>query len=619
MKPQKRSFFTLVCIILAYVCSFFYYQMWQFGVKGGDPLGYYTYLPATLLYQDLSTLNHTNLARAQQFKKPILESFYEDNGLVQPQENGNRVLKYTCGLAITVAPFFIIAHIVAPVLGYVPNGFSPIYLFAFYLAGLFYALWGLYILRNILLRYFEDSMVAWVLLLIGLGTNLYFFAVYHSVMVHATLFFLHVLVLYQTILLYEQPTRAKSLLLGIALGLIILIRPIEIIVVFIPLLWGLPNLKKSTLAHRWQFLKEQKQLLQLIIATTFFFGLPQFLYWFTTTGSPVYYSYGEEGFNFLNPQIIKGLFSYANGWLAYTPMMYFALIGLFFLYKNKGIFYPVLFFLIAHIYIIYSWWCWNYINGFGSRPMVEAYGLLSFPLAYYWDRIQSIKPLWILSIGISFLFLFLNIFNTWQFSKGLMWSESAKLEYYISMIGKTSMDYEDLIVYDCGEFQPDTLQLSNYTTLYWNDFEKEHSILPTTKTHRKLGNQSCHLTPLPEKVELFRKQAADLPISKGQYLKASVWAMKETGSTNIYESSILAIRFEDKNGKGIKTRRIRLNNKIANPTNNFWGNWEGFIWDEIYFFSKIPRLPKEAEVVLYLENKTNTSIYVDALKLEVTH
>ncbi len=61
----------------------------------------------------------------------------------------------------------------------------------------------------------------------------------------------------------------------------------------------------------------------------------------------------------------------------------------------------------------------------------------------------------------------------------------------------------------------------------------------------------------------------------------------ESGSANIYESAILATWFENKKGKGLKTRRIRLNNKIANPTNIFWGSWEGFIWDEVCFSQKV--------------------------------
>jgi len=617
MPSYKSSFSTLIFLIAIYVASFFYYSMWHFGAKGGDPLGYYTYLPATFIYKDITDLEKTNLARAQQFEQTLNGQYYEENGLAQQQENGNKVLKYTCGVAITAAPFFGIAHLLAPILGYTVDGFSPIYLFAFYFAGFLYVLLGLYLLRKILLKYFKDQVVAWVLLLIALGTNLYFFAVYHSVMAHASLFFLHLLVIYSTIQLYAQSNWKSALGLGIALGLIILIRPVEIIVLLIPVLWGLPNLKIDTLLNRWNFIKQHQPLLLLIIMTIFLIGLPQLLYWKVTTGNFLYYSYGEEGFNFLKPQIVKGLFSYANGWLAYTPMMYFALVGLIFLYPNKAIFQPVVFFLLLHIYITYSWWCWNYINGFGSRPMVEVYGLLSFPLAYYWERIRKKYYLWMTSIVLSLLFLFLNLFNTWQFSKGLLWSEAAKKEYFFSMIGQTKMDYEDLVVYDSGEFQPDTSQLTQSQLLYFNDFETNNSKLQFSTEYKISKQQSCYLNTLSERVEFFRRKMKDLELIKGQYIKTSIWAMKESGTVSIYESSILAIRFETNKGKGLKTRRIRINNKIANPSNNFWGAGEGFIWDKVVFFSKIPSLPAEAELVIYLENESTVPIYVDDLKVEV--
>lgn len=571
MPDNKPSFFSLLFVFVVYIFSFFYYEMWHLGAKGGDPLGYYTYLPALFLHKDITDLEKTNLARAQQFGESINPTYYEENGIVYLHSNGNRVLKYTCGLAITVAPFFGIAHLLAPIFGYTTNGFSPIYLFTFYFAGFFYVLLGLYLLRKILLVYFEDQIVAWVLLLIALGTNLYFFAVYHSVMTHATLFFLHTLVIYKTIQLYERPTWLNSVLLGIALGLIILIRPVEIIIVLIPLLWGLPSLKKETFYRRVRFLKKNWRLLMGITLTTALFGLPQFIYWYAITGSPFYYSYGEEGFDFLNPQIIKGLFSYTNGWLAYTPMMYFSLIGIYFLYKKRAFFYPVLCFLVLHIYITYSWWCWNYINGFGSRPMVEVYGLLSVPMAYFWQHIQKKKLLRGGSLLLALFFIFLNLSNTWQFSKGLLWSESAKGAYYFSMIGKTYLDYEDLVVYDCGEWQPDTTQFINYKTLYFNDFESSTPNLQFSTAFKKSKKQSCYLTSMPEKVVLFQKKIADLPLKKGVYLKASLSAMKLTGTPSIYDSSILAIRFQSKDGKGVKTRRIRINNKINNPANSFWG------------------------------------------------
>jgi hypothetical protein len=67
--------------------------------------------------------------------------------------------------------------------------------------------------------------------------------------------------------------------------------------------------------------------------------LPQIFYWKTLTGKIFFYSYTKEGFDFLHPHLKNGLFGFANGWLAYTPVMIFAVIGLIFLpkyFKKNG-------------------------------------------------------------------------------------------------------------------------------------------------------------------------------------------------------------------------------------------------------------------------------------------
>lgn len=74
--------------------------------------------------------------------------------------------------------------------------------------------------------------------------------------------------------------------------------------------------------------------------------MPQMLYWHYKTGMYIYDSYKNPGvgLDYLSPHIINVLFSYRKGWLLYTPVMIFSLIGFYFLYKKIGRFFmPVLF------------------------------------------------------------------------------------------------------------------------------------------------------------------------------------------------------------------------------------------------------------------------------------
>ncbi len=98
----------------------------------------------------------------------------------------------------------------------------------------------------------------------------------------------------------------------------------------------------------------------------------------------MFYTYGDEGFFFSRPALLKGLFSWRKGWLLYTPMMALALTGFVFLKKRiPQAFWPLLIFTFANIWIITSWWSWWYGGSLGMRPMIDSYALLALPLAAF--------------------------------------------------------------------------------------------------------------------------------------------------------------------------------------------------------------------------------------------
>jgi hypothetical protein len=148
--------------------------------------------------------------------------------------------------------------------------------------------------------------------------------------------------------------------------------------------------------------------------------IPQFAYWKFISGKFFYFSYGETGgsFYFNNPQIWKILFSYEKGWFVYTPIMFFAVIGIFLLRKNKGnLAWPIGIYVTLMIYVLSSWWCWWYGGSFGQRSMVDFYGLMAIPLAAFFEKVLSKAH--ILKIAGIFVFIFLvflNQFNIKQFN-----------------------------------------------------------------------------------------------------------------------------------------------------------------------------------------------------------
>ena len=141
---SKISHFVFFAILIFSISIRVYYIQEQsrqrhFCLTTYDGLGYYMYLPAGLIYNDVRQLNWL----------PAIDKQYSVIGGWQYQtikeKNGNFVFKYLGGTAIMQLPFFIMGHVVAKTWGYQADGFSPPYQYALVLAAFFYAFVGLFI------------------------------------------------------------------------------------------------------------------------------------------------------------------------------------------------------------------------------------------------------------------------------------------------------------------------------------------------------------------------------------------------------------------------------------------------------------------------------------------
>ena len=338
--------------------------------------------------------------------------------------------KFTIGMSIMYLPFFLIAHVTAYILGYTTYGYSLPYLLLICISSWFYAFLGLFYLRKTLLKYYNDATVTFTLLSVALATNLFHYVTIDSAMSHAYSFGLFSIFIYLTIKWYEQKKLKTALLLGLTIGLISLIRPTNALLATVFIFFNISSFK--SLKEKIQLFWIYKNHIFLIATFAILVWSPQLLYWKYLTGHWFYFSYGEEGFFFSHPQIIKGLFSYRKGWLLYTPLMIFAITGIVFLFKQKtnwGL--SVLMFLILNVYVVYSWWCWWYGGSFGSRPMVESYALLAIPLAAFFSFFDK-KTSYLRSVSLFVLVLSvaLNLFQTLQYNTCLHYDGMTKEAYW---------------------------------------------------------------------------------------------------------------------------------------------------------------------------------------------
>lgn len=409
-------------------------KLWTVGEKchraviNQDVANYYSYLPATFIYKDLSF----------NFTAKEGTSFNINCEIWTVPVEGKEhsyVVKTSMGMAYMYLPFFLMAHAYTSNFSdYPANGYSPPYEFFLVLASVFYLILGFFFLRKLLLRFFPDSVVAAVIILTLFATNLFYYGSSEPAMSHAYSFTLFIVFAYISVLWIEKEKWQMAIGLGIIGGLITLIRPVNILVFIFPLLYSVNDF--GDLKRRAQFCAHNYLHIIIIGVSAFIVIFPQLLFWKMNSGHWVYYTYAKEHFYFGNPHIIDGLFSYRKGWLLYTPIMVFSILGIVISYfNNKRFFWPLAVYLPIHIYVTYSWWCWWYGGSFGSRPMVETYALLAFPMAVWIDWVRKRKATLIGFTAIAILLTGLNLFQTIQKRYASIHYDAMTKEAYWSNFG----------------------------------------------------------------------------------------------------------------------------------------------------------------------------------------
>ena len=417
MIPKKLSSVAIIIISIFFLWKFLEFKRFkQTNFIDQDVIFYYSYLPAIFIHHDIK-LTFTDGGKEGNHFWP------------EKAPNGNTIIKMTCGMSILYSPFFFIGHGLAQLLGYETNGYSIPYGFALYLGTIIYVIIGFIFLRKILLLYFEEKIVALTLLTLGLGTNLFYQSTLEALLTHAYTFTLGAIFLFLTIKWHNKPTVIKSILIGLIGGLIVLIRPVNVLVVLVFILYQIYN--SASLKNKVIFFKSNFHYLLLILSASFLMFVPQLLYWHYITGNWVYYSYQKESFFFSNPHIAEGLFSYRKGWLLYTPVMSFSILGMLFLKKNiPEYFYTLIILFIVTVYVTFSWWCWWYGGTFSQRTMVDFYPYLSISLALFFKKLLESKFL-VPGLCLTAFFIFLNIYQTYQFKKSqIHWEAMTQKAYW---------------------------------------------------------------------------------------------------------------------------------------------------------------------------------------------
>jgi hypothetical protein len=396
-----------------------------------DALGYYQYLPATFVYNDVSKLEWFEVKETEyNLTGGYIYQFSELN-------NGNRVAKYFSGVAIMETPFFLLAHLYARISDYKADGFSPPYQYAIAYGLVFYFIIALIFLRKVLLNYFNETTTSISLLLMVLGTNLIQYVAIDAAMSHGFIFLLYSLLLYVTMKWHQSPSKKFAIAIGLIIGFSIICRATEAVMIFIPLLWGIHN--KESRKNKRNLLDLHKNHILLAVLFAFIAILPQIFYWKVVTGSFIH-NVGSK-WQFFDPWF-RVLFGFEKGWFIYTPLTIFFIAGFFFSGKYNFK-HAVIWFSLMNIWVIISWHQWRYGFTYSSRALVQSLPVFTLAFAALVNRLALSKMKY-LAILLGCFLIFINLFQIKQYNDGTLLGDGMNYEYYKAVFLKSSPTQEDL-------------------------------------------------------------------------------------------------------------------------------------------------------------------------------
>jgi hypothetical protein len=596
------AFWISAALIVA--SSVFYYPKWtkenSEATISWDVSGYYLYLPGALIYKDLKQLKWWEGIDAKYHPGPGM-------GQAFAHPSGNWVMKYPLGQALQFLPWFSVAHLLAEPLGYPADGFSRPYQAAISWGSLLIALLGLWFLRKVLKTYFSDQVVAMVLICLVFGSNYLEYAGITGAMTHNWLFTLYAILIFTTIQFYKRPGFAGAALIGLLVGWATITRPTEIISAIIPLFWGLNSW--SGLKNRLAFFADNFSKVMLAGLLTGGMIFLQLAYWKYAADEWIVYSYQDQSFTWFPPHIEDVLWSARAGWLVYSPMMIFAVVGIFMLRKRLPEIFPTVFaYCMIALYITAAWDIWWYGGSLGQRAMVQAYPLWAFGLGAFiqWayglnrQKILISTLQWAL-VALAGSCIYLNLWWSHQAHKGgLFVGEQMTRAYMLKVLGRFDVERDRLKLLDTRE-EFSGRERQNVREIFNQNFESDTSVNSSTELPIS-GIRSLILNK--------EKQASpefDLPIKSDEpgWVRAICTFRCDPREGDTWRMTRFLLRFR-MGDKIVKDRLIRLQRHVDGSETRL-----------IFFDTSIPDLPFDRVSILFWNAESDKTIRIDDLKAEV--
>lgn len=391
-------------------------------VLESDAKGYYAYLPAVFIYHDPNFGFFDEIEKNTYLDENL---FYDYRAFI----NGRYISKYYIGTAVIQMPLFLLAHLYAEMAGVATDGYSKPYMISITLSALLCLFTGLFFINKTLRQFTVSSQIRALILFVSVfGTNLFYYAISEPGMSHIYSFALISSFFYFLVRYFDDLKASRLHILALLLGLIILVRPVNgLVLLALPLAAGnYTRLKNGILV-----LFRNLRVLSGSVAIVLVILSLQLLFYKLSTGSYLVYSYTGEGFDFTNPHFFKILFSFKKGLFLYTPVYFLAFLGGIFLWKSQRFrFLSWMLFFIVITWVFSSWSNWWYGGSFSSRVYIEYLPVFMFVLALALMKITSQNIRKSLVVSLLLLVVICQI-QTYQYRYNhIHWSDMDKQKYF---------------------------------------------------------------------------------------------------------------------------------------------------------------------------------------------
>lgn len=549
-----------------------------------DALGYYGYLQAVFIRGDLGH---------EPFNSAYIKSTRQGT-----------LNKYYAGTSVMMAPWFGIGHAFALNDPESPkDGLSAYEQKAIGVGAWVYLLLGLLALRALFRSLgVREAVINWTLVAVVLATPLLQYTAMQPGWSHVYSFAAIAGFLLAINRISNRAHAAWVVAAGALLGLIVLIRPINVMV-----LLAIPLVINERLGSFLTRLFTMRSTFLAALACIAVFSI-QPLLWYAQTGTFYAYGYRGEGFHWTRPEVIKVLFGFRRGLFLWTPMMLLPALCVLLLWRTDRLrSATAMLYWSVSTYIISSWWIWYYGGGYASRVHIDHYPILVLPMVLVvtdWSGLRWAVARLFLAATIA-----LNLAQLWQYNNGFLHHESMDRAKYAYAFLRFDEDHRNKLGgnYQEAPFNPNGMDVvleefcgMDHHCRFWTSGKRVQ--VPWARSPATV----CQYDKVTEFGLFFTATTDTLPIGRALYLEVGLHRLEARKEASLSALGVTEVR----NAQGVAYfyQPFRMNPIPGKPG----------VWQELEYRVPLPPLQPGDEVRFYLWNKDlEAEFFVDDVFMRV--